>query len=74
MGRIIVKQVTTDWVRENLGDTRIHRILLCDDGNYGHTHVVARMKPLKNMTIEEYNESISDGGQYAFITVEAVEE
>lgn len=74
MKQLKITQVSADWIRDNIGDDRIYRILLCDDGNYGHSHTVARMKPLKNMTIEEYNNSIAANGQYGFILVEAVDD
>lgn len=68
---IKITQVTPEYVKEHLDDKNIYRILICDDGNYGHSHAVARMKPLKNLTLEEFTESLKDG-QYGFIVIEEV--
>lgn len=64
-----ITQVSTEYVRAHLADSNIYRIIVCDDGNYGHSHKVARMKPLKNMTVEEFNKSVQDG-HCGFIVIE----
>ena len=64
-----ITQVTTDFVREHLADTNIYRIIICDDGNYGKSHKVARMKPLKNMTVEEFTASVAENAQCGFIVI-----
>jgi len=64
-----ITQVSAEYVKEHLEDTNIYRILICDDGNYGNSHRVARMKPLRNLTMEEFVKSTQDG-QYGFIVIE----
>ena len=64
-----ITQVSTEYVKEHLQDSNIYRIMICDDGNYGHTHKVARMKPVKNLTIEEFVTSIADV-EFGFIKIE----
>jgi hypothetical protein len=64
-----ITQVSADYVKAHLGDSNIYSILICDDGKGGRSHRVARMKPLKNLTMEEFVESV-DNQDYGFITVD----
>lgn len=67
-----IVQVSNDVVRDNsiknLGNPNLYRILVCDDGNYGHRHLTARLKPIKNLTMDELTASFDDKNT-AFIEV-----
>lgn len=64
-----ITQVNADYVKEHLDDPSIYRLTVCDDGNYGHSHISARIKPLKSMTLDEFNKSI-ENENYGFIRIE----
>lgn len=66
-----VVQLTIDEVKNNMNDSDIYRITVCDDthGNSGKRHFSARLKPLKNMSIEEFNESLENEDDFAFIKI-----
>jgi len=65
-----ITQVSLDYVQSHWEDKNIYRILMCDDGNYGHSHKVARMKPLTKLTIEEYTKSVQPDTEFGFIVIE----
>ena len=64
-------QVSTNFVMENLKSDNIYRIMLCDDtkSTASKKHYSARIKPLKNLSVEELNESL-DNAVYGFILIE----
>ena len=53
-----INQVSIDYVKEHLHDENIYRILICDDGKNGKYHKAVRIKPLLNLTLNDFNESI----------------
>lgn len=55
----------------HMGDDNLYRVLLCDDshGNTGKKHYSARIKPVKNLSVAEFTESI-DNPSYGFIKIE----
>lgn len=61
----------TSYLIAHMGDGNLYRIMLCDDthGNTGRTHYSARIKPVKNLSIAEFTESI-DNPKYGFIKIE----
>ena len=66
-----VTQVTKDYVLDNMRADNLYRLTLCDDshGNTGKKHYSARIKPVKNLSIAEFTESI-DNPAYGFIIIE----
>lgn len=66
-----VTQVSSDYVAKNMDNDNLYRVFKCDDshGNTGKKHYSVRLKPVRNMTIAEYTESI-DNPMYGFIMVE----
>lgn len=66
-----IVQVSTKFVMENLKSDNIYRIMLCDDtkSTASKKHYSARIKPLKNLSVDELNESI-DNPEYGFIIIE----
>ena len=68
-----IKQVDIEYVKEHLdikgmANENIYRLLACDDGNYGKSHMTVKIKPLKNLKIEELLGA--DSEDCAFIEVE----
>lgn len=59
------------YLTAHMGDDDLYRILLCDDshGNTGRKHYSARIKPVKNLSVAEFTESIDDS-KYGFIKIE----
>lgn len=47
----------------------LYRITLCNDGKNSKYHLSARIKPVKNMTLEEFAES-HDNPEYGFVRIE----
>jgi hypothetical protein len=59
------------YLKKHMGDYGLYRILLCDDshGNTGRKHYSARIKPVNNLSVAEFTESI-DNPKYGFIKIE----
>ena len=68
-----VTQVDKEFVLTNMREDNLYRLTLCDDthGNTGRKHYSARIKPVKNLSIAEFTESI-DNPAYGFIVIEEV--
>ena len=68
-----VTQVDKEFVLANMREDNLYRLTLCDDthGNTGRKHYSARIKPVKNLSIAEFTESI-DNPAYGFIVIEEV--
>lgn len=66
-----VTQVDKEYVVSNMDSDNLYRLLRCDDshGNTGKKHYSARIKPVKNLSVGEFTESI-DNPSYGFILIE----
>lgn len=66
-----VTQVNKDYVVNNMDKDNLYRLLVCNDthGNTGKNHYSARIKPVKNLSVAEFTESI-DNPDYGFIVIE----
>ena len=65
-----VTQVSADFVKANYQDPRLYRLTACDDGNYGKSHITARLKSVRRMTVEEVTEASDDNPKIAFVIIE----
>lgn len=59
------------YLKEHMGDDNLYRLVICDDthGNTGRKHYSARIKPVKNLSVEEFTESMSNP-KFGFIKIE----
>jgi hypothetical protein len=64
-----ITPVSPGYVATHLGDKNLYRVSACDDGNYGKSHTSVRIKPVRNLTVEDFNASL-DNSNYGFIKVE----
>ena len=66
-----ITQVNKDYLVAHMEEDNLYRILLCDDshGNTGKTHYSARIKPVKNLSVADFTDSI-DSPKYGFIKIE----
>lgn len=66
-----VTQVNKDYIVNNMDKDNLYRLLVCNDthGNTGKNHYSARIKPVKNLSVAEFTESI-DNPDYGFIVIE----
>lgn len=66
-----VTQVNKDYVVSHMDSDNLYRLMICDDthGNTGRKHYSARIKPVKNLSVAEFTESI-DNPEYGFIVIE----
>ena len=65
-----VEQITPESLKgtpvSNINEQGLYRILVCDDGKYGKSHLSARLKAVKTISVEELMESF-DSPNCAFI-------
>ena len=66
-----VTQVAKEYVISHMESDNLYRIMICDDthGNTGRKHYSARIKPVKNLSVAEFTESV-DNPDYGFIVIE----
>jgi hypothetical protein len=66
-----ITQVTSEFVKDNMAMDNLYRILVCDDthGNTGKNHYSARIKPVRNLSVEEFTDSINNP-EFGFIRIE----
>lgn len=66
-----ITQVDKEFVISHMDSENLYRVMVCDDthGNIGRKHYSARIKPVKNLSIAEFTESI-DNPEYGFIKIE----
>ena len=66
-----VTQVDKSYVVSHMSSDNLYRVLVCDDshGNTGKKHYSARIKPVKNLSVAEFTESV-DNPDHAFIIIE----
>ena len=59
-----IVQIEPEKIREssvkNLRGSDIYRITVCDDGNYGKSHLSARLKSVNTISIEDILASVED--------------
>lgn len=70
MSKVTVSQVSLEEVLKNPLDSKLFRICVCDDGNYGKQHITARLKPVKNVVVGE----LIPEDAYAYIRIEVSDE
>lgn len=66
-----ITQVTKEYVVLHMDSDNLYRLMVCDDthGNTGKKHYSARIKPVKNLSVAEFTESV-DNPAYGFIIIE----
>ena len=66
-----ITQVDRDYVVSHMESESLYRLLMCDDshGKTGKKHYSARIKPVRNLSVAEFTESI-DNPSYGFIVIE----
>lgn len=66
-----ITQVDKEFVISHMDSENLYRVMVCDDthGKTGRKHYSARIKPVKNLSIAEFTESI-DNSEYGFIKIE----
>lgn len=66
-----VTQVNKEYVVSHMESENLYRLLMCDDthGKTGKKHYSARIKPVRNLSVAEFTESI-DNPAYGFIMIE----
>lgn len=66
-----VTQVDKEYVVSHMDSENLYRLLVCDDshGKTGKKHYSARIKPVRNLSVAEFTESI-DTENYGFILIE----
>ena len=52
----------------NINSDGLYRIIVCDDGKYGKSHLSARLKAVKTISVEELMESF-ESPNCAFIKI-----
>lgn len=68
-----ITQVSYYFVKDHMHDSNIYRLLVCDDGNYGHHHQTIKIKPVKNLTVDELAKS-ADNDNAGFVLIVPEEE
>lgn len=65
-----ITQVNKDYLVTHMDEDNLYRVLICDDshGKTGKTHYSARIKPVKNLSVADFTESV-DNPAYGFIKI-----
>ena len=64
-------QITFEEAMNSLTDARLHRIMICNDANYGgkKKHYSARIRPVKSIPMGDLLDS-KDDPNYAFVLLD----
>jgi hypothetical protein len=67
-----IEQITPSSLKgtpvSSINEQGLYRILVCDDGKYGKSHLSARLKAVKTISVEDLMESF-DSPNCAFIKI-----